>query len=723
MTSISARLDHAHGRPPIPFTPLHVKQDFAKHAVPTSCMLPHLTDMEVVVPSFSFPQLMKGLEEVFDRMRLDIQSLQIECYHLRQASSGKHTPSDWTHLPPFENFDQDEVPNGKKGVMLVTTPRRPTEPIFDESQASPLPLMLLEAQMHETSESVEGVPPPRVALSPPVPSPSNGCAELPMKPGPLIHESTAVTAASSKEQDLCMSDVTLDLSRLPRSPSDPSRSNECEDDRFSKFSCYEQTDIHHKNSVDGSEQGLSCTKSLQSKKSMQPAWERGDPPPFEERQNASCRRVGPTKVDERNHWRVFVSKLLRHPAFDQCIGVVILIDGCLLGLQAQDASVPMLAKSTKQIFEVIVYLLRGIFMVELMLRFFGDTVRGALQSAWTRFDSILVVFSVVEIILGSMDQKLGPITILRIFRLARLARAARLMIQFRTLWLLVSGLRASFMTVMWTFVLILSIGFIFAIVGMEVIPLRTASSVRPIPILYEESGEIDDFSTNYQRVALKNFGSMDDALLTLLQILTLDSIAAIYRPLVMESPSGIGWFNIFYFLGYIFFVSIALMNLVTAVMVEGALQQANADRDSARAHEEQRKRNLMPKLRDMFMTLDEDGSGEVSMQEIENAPKSLTDELKNITHTEDLTEIFALLDDDDSGSVQVDEFLEGIFKASKGDVMTKLQLARLVRQMGMMKNYMERLSPLVVPVPMRHANSAPPTGTPFSETRLGNSPG
>jgi hypothetical protein len=278
--------------------------------------------------------------------------------------------------------------------------------------------------------------------------------------------------------------------------------------------------------------------------------------------------------------------------------------------------------------------------------------------------------------------EIAPITILRVFRLARLARAARLMIQFRTLWLLVSGLRASFTTVMWTFILIFSIGYIFAVLGMELIPLRNEEG------LLERELSGDPLRREYQRISSENFGSLYVALLTLLQVLTLDSIAAIYRPLVSNATTtaqSIG--NLVYFLLFIFFVSIALMNLVTAVMVEGALQQANADKASARAHEEQRKKNLMPKLRQMFMNLDEDGSGEVSLEEIRSAPDWLRDQLKNVTNTEDIGEIFALLDDDDSGSVQIDEFLEGIFKASKGDVMTKLQLARLVRQMGMLKTY------------------------------------
>eukprot|EP00927_Polykrikos_kofoidii_P029184 TRINITY_DN25280_c1_g1_i1.p1 TRINITY_DN25280_c1_g1~~TRINITY_DN25280_c1_g1_i1.p1 ORF type:complete len:701 (+),score=105.19 TRINITY_DN25280_c1_g1_i1:97-2103(+) len=388
----------------------------------------------------------------------------------------------------------------------------------------------------------------------------------------------------------------------------------------------------------------------------------------------------------KSPFRRQIKRILVYPWFDRIIGVVILADGFLLGVEAQHEMSPMLGDSLLQLMQSLSLIFRIIFLAELMLRFVGDGILQSLKDSWTRFDAILVLFSVLEgTIKYSAGTEVGPITIVRVFRLARLARTARLMIQFRTLWLLVSGLRASCMTVMWTFLLIASIGYIFAVLGMETIPLRDdMGSTKNTPIL-DERGAILTRVTNYQALSLNHFGSLSDAMLTLLQVLTLDSIAAIYKPLVMDAPTGMGYFNIIYFLLFIFFVSISLMNLVTAVMVEGSLQQANADKESLRAHEEQRKRLLMPKLRDMFKRLDVDGNGAVSMQEITLGPRWITSELKNLTHTEDLSEIFSLLDDDDSGYVQIDEFLDGIFKASSGDVLAKLQLARLVRQCGQMK--------------------------------------
>lgn len=269
----------------------------------------------------------------------------------------------------------------------------------------------------------------------------------------------------------------------------------------------------------------------------------------------------------------------------------------------------------------------------------------------------------------------GSMRVLRVFRLARLVRAARLTVQFRTLWLLLSGLKASMMTILWTFVLISTITYIFAVFGMETIPPRNL-----------------DTSTEFDQVAVDNFGSLAAAMLTLLQVLTLDSIGIIYRPLIMNGTGNMPFFCALYFVMFILIVSVALMNLVTAVMVEGSLHQANEDKEAMRAFEDQRKKALLPRLREMFEFLDEDGSGEVSWEEIENAPDELKDELRHLAKSDDLAEIFQLLDDDDSGSVQIDEFLDGILKASSGDVMQKLQIGRLLKQVAAVKTEVVRES-------------------------------
>merc|ERR1712014_428892 len=91
----------------------------------------------------------------------------------------------------------------------------------------------------------------------------------------------------------------------------------------------------------------------------------------------------------------------------------------------------------------------------------------------------------------------------------------------------------------------------------------------------------------------------------------LDSVAQIYKPLIEHEP----WLVVF-FVVIILIVSIVLMNLVTAVVVNGAFENAQQDRDALAIYEQQQKKRMIQELRDIFERIDEDGSGMLSSEEI-----------------------------------------------------------------------------------------------------------
>merc|ERR1719450_73720 len=100
------------------------------------------------------------------------------------------------------------------------------------------------------------------------------------------------------------------------------------------------------------------------------------------------------------------------------------------------------------------------------------------------------------------------------------------------------------------------------------------------------------------------------------------------------------------------------MNLVTAIIVDCAVQQSNDDREARKAYESQRRRALLPKLKKMFEELDADGSGQLEMDEIDNAPPHILSQLEQLTNKEGVMELFQLLDFDNSGGVDINEFCE-----------------------------------------------------------------
>lgn len=342
--------------------------------------------------------------------------------------------------------------------------------------------------------------------------------------------------------------------------------------------------------------------------------------------------------------------------FDSFIGACICLNAFTIGVESTYTVKDQAAPEWVQLVE---YAFLAVYSMELAMRVYVHRLNAF--TSWVKFDAFLVVCGaldvIVKLVVTESPEALANIMLVRMLRLARLARAARLLVQFKVLWLLVQGLMNSVMTILWTFVIIFVLIYIFAIIGLELFRAD------------ESAGE------EYQEAAAKFNAGLGHSLLTLVQFLTLDSIGSIYVPICIAKP----WLT-FYFASFILVVSVALMNLVTALMVDSALSQSSQDKEAEKAWEVAKRKKALPKLKAMFMMLDEDGSGELELEELRNAPEELREQLMQISNGADPEELFHMLDIDGSGSIEVDEFCEGVLKVSQND--KPMELLRIMRQCG-----------------------------------------
>merc|ERR1719195_674986 len=103
----------------------------------------------------------------------------------------------------------------------------------------------------------------------------------------------------------------------------------------------------------------------------------------------------------------------------------------------------------------------------------------------------------------------------------------------------------------------------------------------------------------------------------------MDSISSIYFPLIVKDPV-----LVIFFLPFILIVSVALMNLVTAVIVEGAIEQGKQDREAMARYRQYSFKKLQPHLKDMFMKMDRDGNSRLTRDELLSAPEKIKQELQ-----------------------------------------------------------------------------------------------
>jgi len=346
-------------------------------------------------------------------------------------------------------------------------------------------------------------------------------------------------------------------------------------------------------------------------------------------------------------WQRGFQEILKSQIFDAVIGVVIVTNSILIGveqtfkLQGQDTT---LFKSLESVFI-------SIYIVELAMRFFAFRWQ-CLHDNWVKFDLLLVTFGVITTwiltpLFGSeVVDTLGPVMVLRGARLFRLAKTLRLLLKFRELWMLVRGLLNSASTMLYTMVLVSIILYIFSAMAIELITNHR----------YARGPEAREAFSEHVEA---HFSSIGVTMLTLMQFVTLDNIVLVYKPLIDEDMT-----LAVYFFGLILIVGIVLMNLITAVIVNGALEQAMQDKDAMKFHEDKQRKKLIKELRKVFLRLDEDSSGQLSKDEIVNINEEDKQIFNKLMTISDPLEVFMALDVDGSGEIDIEEFCDGIWQVA-----------------------------------------------------------
>eukprot|EP00747_Dinoflagellata_sp_TGD_P199002 gnl/TRDRNA2_/TRDRNA2_72144_c0_seq1.p1 gnl/TRDRNA2_/TRDRNA2_72144_c0~~gnl/TRDRNA2_/TRDRNA2_72144_c0_seq1.p1 ORF type:complete len:253 (-),score=41.98 gnl/TRDRNA2_/TRDRNA2_72144_c0_seq1:312-1070(-) len=171
-------------------------------------------------------------------------------------------------------------------------------------------------------------------------------------------------------------------------------------------------------------------------------------------------------------------------------------------------------------------------------------------------------------------------------------------------------------------------------------------------------------------MAASNFSDLGSAMMTLYALLCMDDVQMMFpffvRPLL-----------VCFFAVYMFVLPVALMNLVTAIIVESSQRAAKENAEGQKLYEQAKLAQIMPEIRTIFHNIDATGEGEVHLDDLLHAPKEIRERLQDMAHIEDLETLFQMLDHEDQGALNIDEFCEGIWRA-QGD--KPMELMRIMRQ-------------------------------------------
>jgi len=379
----------------------------------------------------------------------------------------------------------------------------------------------------------------------------------------------------------------------------------------------------------------------------------------------------PSQMSRRGLARLAFSR-----EFEMFSSVVILVNCANLGLRTHDAVAANFPPSVVLCLDIFEHVCTAFFLFEFLLRVWVFGCRSFLPTSSegrsNLVDAVLAIVGGVGITwvipfvaylarFDSTSATFQTLTVLRAVRLARLVRVLRTLPVFREAWMLIRGLTDSSRTLLWTIVVIFFVTYTFGIFGLASIVPELKSNLD----FQRQSGSREDIERLESLMAI--FGGLDRIMFTLVQVLCADSFHGFMRDTLVYVP----WSWI-YFYAYVAVACLVLMNLVTAIIVENAMEISRNDHEQLIQEREAKQRKEVKQLRNLFKLMDLDGSGTLCWEEFkssfDDADMSKRWMLLDFKQ-EDCRELFRLLDDGD-GEIDTNEFFEGLQKM-RGPALSK----------------------------------------------------
>lgn len=313
-----------------------------------------------------------------------------------------------------------------------------------------------------------------------------------------------------------------------------------------------------------------------------------------------------------------------------------------------------------------------LYLVELILRilpkgvyasYFSDRV----EMRWFWFDSCMLIMQYVEILLTllvisskDLENLLSFGRMMRVVRVVRVIRIIRVMRFFRSFRILLMMILGTMKSGVWATCLLVLIMVIFGIIFAQAVVDTLAAGY---------ANEENAFTLE------KYYGTVPRAVFTLFKAI----IGGVDWDLVVDPLSDCGEIYVALFLIYIIFVQLVVMNVVTGLFLQSAIERAQQDQEHGIQLRLQEKNTFIQKLEELFKQLDSTNNGTISLQEFETHLQS--EHMKALFQTfeienADAWTFFKLLDADGGGSVDIEEFVHGCIRL-KGPAKS-IQIAQLM---------------------------------------------
>eukprot|EP00931_Biecheleriopsis_adriatica_P041305 TRINITY_DN23625_c0_g1_i2.p1 TRINITY_DN23625_c0_g1~~TRINITY_DN23625_c0_g1_i2.p1 ORF type:complete len:587 (-),score=73.00 TRINITY_DN23625_c0_g1_i2:192-1952(-) len=373
-----------------------------------------------------------------------------------------------------------------------------------------------------------------------------------------------------------------------------------------------------------------------------------------------------------------ITKVLRSFYCDLAIGFVVIID-FTTGAMLVDSRAAGIAPSGWV--WVCGYLALMVYTIEYILAIFAWGLK-SIKDQLMLLDFFILAVAYCEILLDVSGMSMDSFALLRLLRLVRILRLVKLFRKFkflRELHKLIAMAMSCAKTLAWSF--------LFCFIIMTAWSMALVELVHPTVLHLHERGLLEDtFMT--QTVMSAN-------LYLFKTVIAGDSWGETAVPVIVESP----WSAII-FIGSHLTLVFGVLNLVVAVVVDTFAEKRQRDIDHLAQELADNEEEDLVDLEHMFRRIDEDSSGELSLEEVLNGAKKVPEFQSRLRvmdiDKQDLEQLFNMLDEDGGGSIDAEEFISALSRwmheSKTASRFVKFNVEKLLQKQGQVLDQLHDLT-------------------------------
>jgi len=378
--------------------------------------------------------------------------------------------------------------------------------------------------------------------------------------------------------------------------------------------------------------------------------------------------------------------LIDHPAFDSFFALLVVTNTIFIGIEVQEAISNPGVRPTS--FYVVQYIYTALFTLELMLRVVAEGHRLFLDEEWmwAWLDLVVVASSLAEVVFNIVEAQGGTdmsgfrafrvIRITRFLKTLRLVRVFRFVMALRTL---ITSILYTLRSLFWALVLLALIIYVFSVLLAQAVSDHLADSSALDEVLVV--------------AATKHFGSLPYTMLSLFKAIS----GGVSWEEILEPLEKISLIWVMVFLFYVAFTYFAVLNVLTGVFCQSAIESAQNDHANVVQSMLANKEAHVEKIRALFSKLGAEKDGIITYSMFQEGVKSqaVVEYFETLgLDVWDAWSFFKLLDLDSGGAVEIEEFFKGCLRLrgqARGVDVGKLMHDQswLIKNQGHFQTYME----------------------------------